>query len=134
MKFRRLLTLFFTTVLLAAGCGKKVPPSDAPKTVRRWWCAVALGDRAAAGRCVASGAAGEAAAVHIEEYDRVKKRAAAGDELAVRMLKRLEGVRIGEVRCGPERAVVRMVMSDGKPFLTAYLELRGDRWVIAEFE
>ena len=48
------------------------------------------------------------------------------------MLKRLEGVRAGEVKSGPERAFVKLVMADGKAFMTVYLRARKDRWVIVE--
>ena len=133
MKILRYLMLFSAAAILGVGCGKKAELSRAPETVQKWWRAVTLGDRAAADGLVAEGAK-EAGAVRIDEYARVKKSAAAGDELAVRMLKRLEGVRFGEIRGGSDRATVRMVMSDGKPFMNVYLELRGDRWAIVDFD
>lgn len=133
MKIMRFLMLFLAVAALCGGCGKKVELSRAPETVQKWWRAVTLGDRAAADGLVADGAK-KAGAVRIDEYTRVKQSAAAGDELAVRMLKRLEGVRFGEIRGGSDRATVRMVMSDGKPFMNVYLELRGDRWVIVDLD
>ena len=133
MKFLRFLMLFSAVAALCGGCGKKAELSRAPETVQKWWRAVALGDRAAADGLVAEGAR-EAGAVSVAEYARVKQSAAAGDELAVAMLKRLEGVRFGEIRGGSDRATVRLVMSDGKPFMNVYLELRGDRWLIVDFD
>ena len=134
MKILRFLALLTAVAALGAGCGKKAAElSRASDTVLQWWRAVAIGDRAAANSLVAESAR-EAGAVRIDEYARVKKCAAEGDELAVGMLKRLEGVRFDGIRGGADRATVRLVMSDGKPFMTVYLELRGDRWAIVDFD
>ena len=134
MRIYRCWTLLLAASLcLTAGCGgrKKLPPPD--DTVIRWWRAVAAGDRDGAAAYVAERARKESSA-RLAAYAEVKKCAETGDELAVRMSKRLEGVRIGEAVSGAERATVKLVMSDGRPFLTVYLKWRNGRWEIFEFK
>ena len=134
MRIRRFWTLLLAASLcLAAGCGgrKKLPPPD--DTVIRWWRAVTAGDRDGAAAYVAESARNSSDA-KLAAYAEVKKHAEAGDELAVRMSKRLEGVRIGEAVSGTELATVKLVMSDGGPFFTVYLKWRNGRWEIFEFK
>ena len=123
--------LLAASLCLTAGCGKKKlpPPGD---TAVRWWRAVAAGDRDGSAAYVAEEARKDSDA-KVAAYAEVKKRAEAGDELAVRMSERLEGVRVGEVTSGSERATVELVMSDGKPFFTVYLKWRNGRWEIVDF-
>lgn len=134
MNILRISAVFLAAAYLAAGCGKKASePAEPPEAaVTQWWRAVAYGDRDTVERRAVPGAVRELSAAQSAEYARIRRSAAAGDELAVRMLKRLDGIRTGEVNSGPERAIVKLVMDDGRPFMTAYLQAREGRWVIVE--
>lgn len=118
--------------LAAGGCGKKAVPRSSPvETATRWWRSAASGDAEAAAACLSGDTARKKSAAVLAECVRI--RAAAGrDRQAGRMLKRLEGIRVGEVRSGPVMAVVPLVHADGKPFLEVTLELPGSQWVITD--
>lgn len=127
--------LIAAALFLAGGCGERSAPPPPPPdaTVAQWWRAVAAGDAAAIGGRV-SGVAGDKSTKVFAEYARVRKAAGEGDPLARRMLERLEGVRIGGVRGGSLISVAQLVLADGKPFLTVYLESRDNGWLIVDLK
>ena len=135
MKIFRLALVGCAAALLMAGCRKTPAPPVSPAAVtNRWWQSVASGDD----RSVASDFFGDSArsksARVIAEYAAVVKAAGEGDPLAVEMLARLKGVRIGEVRSGSVMTIVPLVLEDGKPFLEVKLELHENRWVIVDIK
>jgi len=120
---------------IVCGCGGESAPSPArqPAAVAgEWWSAAASGDAARIGACVSGDAARRKSEAVSAEYARVAKAAGEGDPLAVKMLARLERVRLGEVRSGSELAMAPLVLEDGKVFLTLRLEPRDGRWVIVD--
>jgi len=131
-----LLLLIASLPLLIGGCGDNwSSPSTSPAEVAgEWWRAAASGDSARADGCLYGNSGRGKSALVLDEYARVKKAAGEGDPLAAEMLARLEKVRVGEVRSGPELAVVQLVMEDGKMFLTIRLELHGGRWAITDIK
>ncbi len=137
MDLGKFLPLLCAAVLsLAVGCGGKTAttPSTPGETVARWWRAVAAGDAAAVGDCLAGEPGSGKSAKVFAEYALVKKAAGAGDPLARRMLEKLEGVRLDGVRGGSLLSVAQLVFADGKPFFTLYLEPRDGRWLIVDLK
>lgn len=136
MRSLALALLFAPLLFLVGGCGEKASaPSASPADVAgEWWRAAASGDSARADSCLYGDSGRSKSALALAEYAQVRKAAGEGDPLAAEMLARLEKVRVGEVKSGPELAIVQLVMEDGKNFLTVRLELHGGRWAITDIK
>ena len=136
MDVRRLsLAIGMVLLALAAGCSRKprtpaVPPVE---IASRWWRAVVSGDRSAA-FALADAAARADGERQFEELARVRAAAAAGDQLAQLMLKRLDTVHVGAANSGGVLAMVPLVMDDGRTLVTVKMNLRDNRWVIVAFK
>ena len=118
-----------------AGCRKPPAPPLSPAAVATgWWHAVASGDTRSAAPHLYGDSARSKSDRLLAEYALVVKEAGDGDRLAAGMAELLRGVRIGEVRSGPEMAIVPLVLRDGRPFLDVRLELRNNRWTIVDIK